>query len=192
MSKIGIFAGTFDPVHHGHITFAHAAIAQAGLNAVVFLPERAPRRKTRVSSFEHRVQMLQLATKNQPNLQVLTLGERQFTVAATLPQLQQRFKNDQLVLLVGSDVAAGLSAWQDLPQLAASVGIAVGLRSGEHEQTMRDRLNVVDVPLRLQFVHGNADHAAVTATDVRSGKLHLTAPTVRDYIMQHQLYGATA
>jgi nicotinate-nucleotide adenylyltransferase len=48
MKKIGIFAGTFDPIHEGHVAFAQAVLADLSLDKIYFLPERQPRRKTNV------------------------------------------------------------------------------------------------------------------------------------------------
>ena len=66
VKRIGIFAGTFDPVHKGHISFALQAIEAAGLDEVVFLPEPRPRHKQSVTDQSHRIAMINLAIKAYP------------------------------------------------------------------------------------------------------------------------------
>ena len=65
--KIGLLGGTFDPVHYGHLQLAESAIAECGLNQVIFIPAAEPPHKdnTAVSSFADRLAMLELATEGQ-------------------------------------------------------------------------------------------------------------------------------
>ena len=80
MSKVGIFSGTFDPVHAGHIAFALEAMESAGLDKVYFLPESMPRRKSGVTHYAHRLAMLELALKPYNKLSILELPDKQFSV----------------------------------------------------------------------------------------------------------------
>ncbi len=127
---IGIFPGTFDPVHEGHIAFALAVARDCGLDEVIFVPEHSPRGKTNVSTLPERITRIEKQIKTHPNLRVAELESRQFTVAETLPELRRLF-DGELTLLIGSDVAAKLHLWPDLDQLLGEVRLAIGLR-GEH------------------------------------------------------------
>ncbi|HEU5121705.1 MAG TPA: adenylyltransferase/cytidyltransferase family protein, partial [Candidatus Saccharimonadales bacterium] len=68
MRRIGIYSGTFDPVHYGHIAFAASAIRACNLDEVVFLPEPQPRYKAGVTDIAHRLALLTMATAAQSNL----------------------------------------------------------------------------------------------------------------------------
>src|SRR5437868_3133041 len=105
MARIGIFPGTFDPVHKGHIAFCLSAAARANLDSVILLPEAEPRRKQPRATFAHRWNMIQEAVADYAQIDARTLPSRQFTVAETLPELRALFPGMQLVLLAGSDVA---------------------------------------------------------------------------------------
>jgi nicotinate-nucleotide adenylyltransferase len=70
-NRIGIYSGTFDPVHSGHISFALQSLKAAKLDKVYFLPERRPRNKQQVEHFGHRVAMLKRAIKPYPEFNVL-------------------------------------------------------------------------------------------------------------------------
>jgi nicotinate-nucleotide adenylyltransferase len=83
MSKgVGVFAGSFDPVHEGHLTFALQAAVEGELERVCFLPETRPPRKSDITDVAHRVAMLHLATRPYPQLGVLEQRDEQLWVAA--------------------------------------------------------------------------------------------------------------
>ena len=106
--RIGIFAGSFNPIHAGHITLALKAIDVASLDMVYLMPERLPRHKSKLEHFGHRSAMISRAIRPHSKLALLELPERRFDVAKTLTSLERRFVGDQLVLLMGSDVVLGL------------------------------------------------------------------------------------
>jgi nicotinate-nucleotide adenylyltransferase len=177
MGKVGIFAGTFDPIHNGHIAFANQAIVACNLQKVIFLPERQPRYKTQVASIEHRMAMIHDAIANNAKYDVLQLPEQQFSVSQTLPELQKLFPNDRLVLLVGSDVASNMAQWPDSTQLFASTDIIVGMRANTAKP---------ELPGRVTFLEHTLPH--VTSSSVREGAVRDVAPVVRKYISRHRLY----
>lgn len=188
MARIGIFPGTFDPVHRGHIVFALAAIKQCRLDKVVFMPERSPRGKLLVSDFKHRLRMVRLALKAHRKLIALQLDDRQFTVEDTLPKLQARYAGAELVMLAGSDVVRTFGfRWPGLERLLSSVQLAIGLRTGQSQHDLQAFLDSLKIPLSAVFIDG--PHAHVSATDIRrGGNLQGIEPLVQLYIQEHQLY----
>jgi nicotinate-nucleotide adenylyltransferase len=188
MSRVGIFSGTFDPIHRGHVAFALAALKQCALDKVVLLPERSPRGKVGVSDFKHRLHMARLAARPHRKLSVLALDDNTFTVGGTLPQLQDKYPGAELVMLFGSDVVQTFGfRWPGLDVLLKSVELAVSTRAGETEDALQTFFESFDIPRTVHFVHG--PHAHVSATEVRKGDLQGIEPLVRDYILQNQLYG---
>lgn len=131
--RIGIYSGTFNPVHAGHIAFALQALVESRLDQVVFLPERQPRGKTGVEHFGHRVAMLNKAIRPHPSLAILELTERTFTISRTLPRLRQIFPGATLVFLLGSDTALTVPAWPQAERLLKTSELVVGIRS-QHQQ----------------------------------------------------------
>jgi nicotinate-nucleotide adenylyltransferase len=127
--RIGIYPGTFDPVHPGHIAFAREALQACQLDEVILLPERLPRGKQHVTGLAQRVTLLTKATATVANVRIAQLQSDQFTVAGTLPELEQLFPDAELTLLVGSDIARTfLYRWPGLEILLASMRLAIGLR----------------------------------------------------------------
>lgn len=136
MSRIGIYAGTFDPVHAGHIAFALQSIEAAKLDLVYFLPERRPRAKQQVEHFGHRVAMLKKAFDPHPRLKVMELVDVSFSVSKTLPRLREMFHGDQLVFLFGSDVVPLIDSWPNASTLLAGNEFVVGLRQDDKREAM--------------------------------------------------------
>lgn len=128
MKRIGIFSGSFDPVHKGHVAFALQAVEEAKLDKVYFAPEVKPRRKTHMTHIAHRVRMLELALRPQPNLDVLELPDKYFSAMSTLPKLQQKFPDDELVLLMGSDLFEHMHTWPQVEFLLKNISLIVGAR----------------------------------------------------------------
>jgi nicotinate-nucleotide adenylyltransferase len=126
--RIGIYAGTFDPVHAGHIGFALQAAAHAKLDKLYFLPERRPRHKSGVEHFAHRVAMLKKAARPHPAFEVLELDDISFSVVRTLPKLQARFPGSQIVFLFGSDAISDLPAWPQAERLLEQAELIIGCR----------------------------------------------------------------
>lgn len=127
--RIGIYAGTFNPVHAGHIAFALQAATAAALDAVYFLPERRPRAKQQVEHFAHRVAMLKRALRPYREFHVLEMVDVSFSVERTLPQLKQRFKDSELVFLFGSDVVPQIADWPHADRLLEGSELVIGLRN---------------------------------------------------------------
>jgi len=100
MTRVGIYPGTFDPVHVGHIAFALQAMKSAKLDYLYFLPERSPRRKTDITHYGHRVAMLRRAIRPHVQFGLLDLPTKQFSVLKTLPELRKHVGQEATVVFV--------------------------------------------------------------------------------------------
>ncbi len=115
--RIGVFGGTFDPVHSGHVAMAEAAAMKYRLGRILFLPARISPHKTRPpTDSRHRVAMLALAISGRPDwsisLEDLDREGPSFTVD-TLRTLSARAPGDEMWLLMGTDVLAGFARWKE-------------------------------------------------------------------------------
>lgn len=181
VKKIGILAGTFDPVHQGHVAFALAAIEVSELDKVIFLPEARPRGKTKVSPLKHRLKMLTLATKPYKQLAVLDLKEPQFTIAGTLPQLQKLYAGSQLYLLIGSDVQKAITTWPHAQKLLDEVDLIVGQRSAKPKANKS-----VDATIYTNYAGLSS---SALKKQLQKGQLpHGLDPAVAKYIAKNKLY----
>ncbi len=128
MRRIGIFRGTFDPIHDGHIAFALKAIEEANLECLYFLPEPNPLHKQGVSDFEQRLTLI--AQKIRPHKKLLLLNQDNLhgNIGQIIQLLKEKFGSSTLVFLMGSDVAKTLPQWSDLDLLCKDNEIIVALR----------------------------------------------------------------
>lgn len=190
--RIGIYAGTFDPVHAGHIAFALQALDAARLDEVIFLPERMPRHKSGVEHFGHRTAMLERAIRPYSQFALMELEDRNFTVKKTLSKLQATFPGAQLVMLMGSDTALSLPKWPLAEQLLQACELVVGIRA-EHQfdETEQAIARWGQSPLSLTLIESYA--AEISASKIRDSlrnhqpvKGLLTS--VARYARQHWLY----
>lgn len=136
--RIGIYAGTFDPVHSGHVAFALQALQAANLDKIYFLPERRPRNKQQVEHFGHRVGMLKRALKPHPQLEVLELVDVNFSVGRTLPKLQRQFADSRLVFLFGSDIVPKLADWPNAARFLKDAELVIAIRSRDDRANLRN------------------------------------------------------
>jgi nicotinate (nicotinamide) nucleotide adenylyltransferase len=135
--RIGIYSGTFDPVHAGHIVFALQSVKAASLDLVYFLPERRPSKKQHVEHFAHRVAMIKQAIKPHPKFKVIELVDISFSIERTLPKLIQKFKDSELVFLFGSDTIKDLPSWPNVDRLLTNHEIVIGLRGKDKKSKLK-------------------------------------------------------
>lgn len=192
MSKVGIFAGSFDPIHKGHIDLALTSLKQAKLNKVYFLAEAKPRSKPGVTHLAHRVAMIRQALKPHPGLELLELPDKQFLVAKTLPRLRHKFKKDELFVIVGSDVLGHISEWPLIETLFRYAGLIVGFKNSTSKTQIKKMINNLTVKPLSVFIIDNTN-SSLSSRKIRQAirtnqkPAGITAST-HDYIKKHWLY----
>ena len=134
--RIGVFAGTFDPVHAGHIAFALQALQAASLDRLIFMPERRPRGKDQVEHFGHRVAMLKNALKPHPQFEVYESVDMNFSVKRTVPQLKVYYPNADFVYIFGSDVIDSVADWPYAKSLINNGEFVIGLRENADRESI--------------------------------------------------------
>lgn len=137
MKRIGIYGGSFDPVHNGHLLVAQAAIEELALDWLIFVPAaRSPFKPDAAPAPAHeRVRLLRLALAGNTRCSIdpleLERGGVSFTVD-TVREFHRRHPAATLVYLVGDDHVATLPKWKDAAELATLAEFAVIPRPG-HE-----------------------------------------------------------
>ena len=163
--KIGIFGGTFDPVHLGHLIMAEQCREQAQLDQVWFIPAaRPPHKQERtLTPFAQRVEMLTLAIAGMPAFRVDDLEKDRpgpSYTAETLQSLHERYPQTQFSLLLGSDSLPDLPEWKNPKRIIELAELLVygrpdwplrGVEEVRQSLTLGDetllRLRVVHAPL---------------------------------------------
>ena len=166
--KIGVYSGSFDPIHNGHVAFALEAAAACGLDKVYFLIEPRPRHKQGVKAYEHRAEMVRLAVAGHDELGSLLVDQDRFSVLETWPILQSRFLGSELYMLMGDDVFKHLSHWPLVDQLITSAHFIVGVRQGR-QNDLHTHLKVIEQTrgLVLHFETFTPSGAEYSSTAIR-------------------------
>jgi nicotinate-nucleotide adenylyltransferase len=159
--RVGVFGGTFDPVHYGHLILAEQCREQGRLDQIWFVPAPRPPHKADqpLTRFEQRVEMLALAIAGNAAFVINEIEKDRagpsFTVD-TLAEFQQRNPQDEFFLLIGSDTLQDLPHWYDPVGVLRKAGLLVVLRPN-HPMLGPDELRAsvqlpADVPLRMEVV----------------------------------------
>lgn len=133
--RIGIFGGTFDPIHLGHLIIAEQAREQARLDQVWFVPSARPPHKLDkpMTPFDRRVDMLQLAIAGQNNFRVETIEKDRpgpsFT-ADTLADLDRAQPGNDWFLILGADCLPDLAKWYEPLRIVEQATLLVAARPG--------------------------------------------------------------
>ncbi len=193
---MGVYAGTFDPVHPGHVAFCRQALATCELDEIVIVPERYPRGKGQVTDLAHRMALLQQAVAPLPELRVVMLESARFTVQHTLPELQRLLGDAELTLLIGSDVVpAMLDHWPDVGRLLQAMPLAVGLRGEDSFTKIVCLLGKVGEAAGVtpRYTLIATEHADLASSRIRSGeRIAGFTPGMLAYIRRHGLYPQAA
>ncbi len=212
---LGIFGGTFDPVHFGHLRLAEEAADALGLAAVRWIPAGQPalRESPKVSAAQ-RLAMVRLAIEGNPRFELdaaeVEAAQPSYTVP-TLERLRQAEVGSEhrpLVLLVGADAFAGMAGWHRWEELIDLAHIAVAYRPGYPVDTTRlspalaslyfDRL-CTDPSALVQTPAGRIATFAMTQLDISATRIrtllskgfssrYLMPDNLVDYIQAHHFY----
>ena len=210
---LGLFGGTFDPPHIGHLRLAIEAREALGLAEVCLIPAgNPPLRDAPQGGAEHRLAMAERAIAGLPDFrvdpgEVLQAATPSYTVATLERQRRQHGPARPLVLLLGADAFSRLEAWQRWRELFGLAHIAVATRPG-HELNAGTGETALDTEFRARLgtaadlagaPAGRIVPFAITALEIsatairerlaRGGNArHLVPDAVLDYIDSHQLY----
>jgi len=187
--RLGVYGGTFDPVHHGHLVLARDALEQLRLDAVLFVPcGQSPfkSRKPRATDAQ-RLAMLRLALKNNSRFW-LTRCEMDRPAPSyaydTALEIQEAFPRGQLFWLIGADQLADLDKWHRADELRRLVSFVVLPRKEAEAASPTETVLSLPQPRRID----------ISATEIRyrvKSRLpidHLVPAPIAAYIKRHRLY----
>jgi nicotinate-nucleotide adenylyltransferase len=135
-ARIGIFGGTFDPIHTAHLEVAESVRQALGLDRMLLVVANQPWQKEdgrTLTPAEDRYAMVEAAVEGRPGLEPCRLeidrGGPSYTID-TVRQLKESYPGAELIVVVGSDVVPGLTTWREEPALRDEVTLAVVGRPG--------------------------------------------------------------
>jgi len=149
--SVGLFGGSFDPIHHGHLLVAQAAAEVLGLDEVRFVPAREQPFKVgeHAAAAADRATMVERAIAGSPGMRLerleLDRAGPSYTVD-TLRALRVREPDTSFVLLVGSDAAMGVPRWHEAPELSRLARIVAFGRAGATAGALPPGIGFITVP----------------------------------------------
>jgi nicotinate-nucleotide adenylyltransferase len=211
--RIGIFGGTFNPIHLAHLRSAEEVREAQGLDRILFIPSATPphKRGNGLASATHRLAMVKLAIAGNPHFRASTIeidrGGRSYTVD-TLRLLRARMPAARFTLVVGMDAFREISTWKDYAGIFALCDVVVTSRPGFAIPSLRAALPVA---VRAEFCYRRRlkrlEHSTgnqitlqrISDLDISASSIrqrlscdlsirYLVPPSVERYIAQHHLY----
>ena len=199
--RLGIFGGTFDPIHYGHLLLAETARETLGLDRVLFIPAKIPphKRRKHLTSEEHRVAMLRLALRGNPffGLELFELRQNEVSYTVyTLEYLRRKYPNDELFLLMGEDMLRIFPDWYEPRRICELATLALIGRGGQEILDL-SFLKGLATRERLRQIRASRvpmPAVAISSTEIRkrvkAGKSvkYWLPESVRKYIEKNDLY----
>ena len=198
MKKYGIFGGSFNPIHYGHLMICEYIKEEMGLDKVIFIPTGNPPHKDLGVSAEDRYEMVKLAISPNPDFEISDIETTRINLSYTVDtirELKKIYKEEKLYFLIGLDSLFQLKTWKKIDDLSQEIEFVVALRPGyiDKEEINREidflrdnfgtKINLIKTPLY-----------EISSTDLRDriheGKSlrYLIPKKVLDYIEESGFY----
>lgn len=190
MKRTGIFGGSFDPVHVGHLKIARSFLDCGLIDSLLILPApHAPHKKGRaITSYSHRFEMLRIAFEGWENVKISDIEQKLFQVNQpcytidTIRYLQENCRDTLWFLCIGGDSLVQLHSWKGYQEILSRVTLLVAERPGFEAQNVKE-----EILEKTIFV----DHEPVnmSSTEVRKyDDKKRVPPGVLTYIQTMKLY----
>ncbi len=189
LRRLGVFGGTFDPVHHAHLIVAAEAFEALDLDQLLFVPAADPphKRGSVVASADQRLRMLSAAIRDDPRFRVDDLELRRtgpsFTVD-TLRELSDREEGAELFFLLGVDQYREFDRWREPDEIVRLARLAILARGGE---TARPAEPFGGTMIPVSRIDVSATEIRQRASEGKSVRFYV-AEAVREIIERERVY----
>ncbi len=153
--KWGLFGGTFDPVHFGHLRAAQELAGILNLDRIIFIPAALPPHKTGrvITPFEHRVQMIRLAIEGNPRFSVSDVESlregKSYSIETVRYFLSEQPARSELYFITGQDAFDAITTWRDWKALLSLCHFVVMTRPGYEN---RGLVHILPPAVAVQYV----------------------------------------
>lgn len=189
MMRIGVFGGTFNPIHNGHVKIAEEVLKVLDLDRIIFIPSKFPPHKkdAEIASAKDRYNMVKLAVKNNKNFEVSDVELKRegpsYTID-TIKDLINRFEpDDEFYFIIGSDTLGELKEWKQINNLLKIIKFVV---------VNRPKYSLGNIPKSALRVHmGGIDISSSRIREfIKKDKeiASLVPEKVEKYIAKKRLY----
>jgi len=198
LKRIGVFGGTFDPPHIGHLILAAEACQQLNLERLLWVltPVSPLKRADEITSLDQRLSMLQLAIAENPAFELSHIeidSPSPYYTLDTMRRLADRYPSAEAILVIGGDSLRDLPRWHRPADLvSACYEIGVMRRPGDSVDLSALEQQVPGTQAKVRFV--DAPLLEISSSDIRRRireKLpfrYYLSPSVYEYILKNKLY----
>lgn len=166
--KIGIFGGSFSPIHNGHLQIAEDCLIEMGLDKIIFLPNaKPPHKNVEKFSFENRVEMLKLAIEDNEKFEISLVEEDFLKTHYSYNTMKENFCNDKdkFYFIMGDDEFLNISSWYEYEKFLEITSVIVFLRKYNLDFILdknKDLIEKYDINIVKNSV------ISISSTDIRN------------------------
>lgn len=197
--KIGIFGGTFDPVHLGHVALAEDACNQVGLKEVIMIPARIQpfKQDKHTASGHDRLRMLALEAEWNDRITVSSYELDNDSVSytyLTLRAMQERYPDAEIYFICGADSLLKIHTWMNAEELLTSYSYIIGARPGYKDKEIEEQKKYLEEKYGTEIIRIDNKQLDISSTEIRERLAKgqniddLVSPKVERYIKEHDLY----
>lgn len=205
--RIGIFGGSFDPVHTGHVCLAQDAVKQAALDELIFVPAYIQpfKQDKKATASQHRFEMLRLAAEGEDKFRISSYELDHPGVSYTYLTLRymkelyakaakQQGKELKIYFLCGTDSFLKLEYWKNAEELLTNYSFIIGSRPGYKQDELKETMNRIREKFGTESINIHNRLRDISATEIREliaggHSISEVVPlAVEKYIEDHELY----
>lgn len=195
MKKIGIFGGTFNPIHNGHLDIAKYACSKFNLSFIYFIPTSYSYHKKidKVASAEDRLNMVKIAIED---FKKFKLGDFDFKrkgptyTIDTIEDIKKAEGKADYYLILGADAFLNISSWKDVDKLALEATFLVAKRKAERKNILASFLAKLPENIRKKTILYDCNSTDISSEEIRTGNFDISKipEKVYEYILEKRLY----
>ncbi len=198
MKKYGIFGGSFNPIHYGHLMICEYIKEEMGLDKVIFIPTGNPPHKDLEVSAKDRYEMVKTAISPNPDFDIsdieTTRVKLSYTVD-TIRELKEIYKEEKLYFIIGLDTLFQLKTWKKIEDLSSEIEFVVAKRPGYlDEEKINREIKYLKENFGTKIILVQTPLYEISSTDLRDrikkGKSlrYLIPKKVLNYIEESEFY----
>lgn len=189
--KLCVFQGTFNPIHNAHLKMAEFVLTHYGFDKIIFIPAfKPPHKDCDENIAQHRLKMVQIATKDNPNFVVSDIeyqNNRKSYTYLTIKELYEQYDIDgKINFIIGTDAFKKIETWYEIDKLKKLLHFIVFRRENEIDDVIFSRLKSNG----YDFEFTSMEFVDISSTQIRkeSSIDELVPKEVKEYIEENGLY----
>jgi len=196
---LGIFGGSFNPIHIGHLLLAEFIRDEFSLDKMIFIPTGNPPHKNvnDLESGHHRYNMVKLAIENNPFFDVSDIELKRKGVSytfETLTEISREYPHEKIFFICGSDSIIQFPTWRDIGKIFELADIIVANRPNVPKEKLDEMINGFKMKYNARIACSAAPHMEVSSSEIRNrikkglSIRYMVPLTVAEYIKANNLY----